>query len=67
MDQPKLMSLLMEASAINCSWSRRIEIQHQLNHALLTVGDDNVCKIDENQAGMRLILEKLYVETYYYN
>jgi len=63
MNQKELKALLQEAADPNCSWQRRNEIQCKLGQASPAMGADGVYEIEGREAGMHLVLDKLYVDT----
>jgi len=67
MKQKEIKALLEEASQPYCSWQRRSQIQCMLVAALVAYrpmcGSAGIGRIE----GFKLIIEKLYVDTLYYN
>jgi len=62
-NQRELKGLLEEAARRDCSWKRRNEIQCLLGAASAAMGADGVYEIDNPEAGMHLVLGKLYTDT----
>lgn len=63
MNQKEMKTLLQEAASPDCSWRRRNEIQCKLGKASPAMQADGVYKIKGREAGMHLVLDKLYVDT----
>lgn len=65
MNQQHLMELLVEAATCT-DWRRVNAIQVELEHATHG-GDADVIEIDDRQAGIRVVLGTLFVQTYQSN
>ena len=62
MEQKLLKRLLEEAAHPNCLWPQRNHIQRLLVRAAAG-GDREVLSTDDREAGIRTVLESLYVDT----
>ncbi len=62
MDQNVLKALLEEAAQSNCTWERRNAIQCLLGEASVALGEDGAFESEGREAGMQLVLDKLYVD-----
>jgi hypothetical protein len=64
MDQKQIMELLQEAAQPDCTCQRINQIQLELSRATVAMGTDGVRKIEGKEAGISVVLNTLFADTF---